>query len=236
MDKLSEKCDATRPVRLRHLVVWLCCLASTATQCIEAVQSILSIHLRQLDFQPVRKLTTRVQTCLRCQQSHRPCGGYTTHPLKKFRNYDSQHQYMQKPQSIARKCSLPRCTGPEETLPTEVSAEEAELFALGCFVYDYCIASESVKQSRGFLGGVEPVLHRVGMRSDLAKACEAVALATHATPLGRPSHIRKAKSLHTQVLSRFARDMAKPSMASSSEALTTSMLLGLYEVRRTLNL
>lgn len=167
-------------------------------------------------------------SCLRCRQCHRACGGYDKSGDWPFRNYDNGDSPPRKLKSIARKCTLPPIGEGGDILPKEVSEEESEMFALQSFVYDYCIVSGNL--SRGFLSGLEPMLHEQGFHSDLAKACKAVAFATHHSTHSRPSLLKQAQDLHDEVLCRFARDMAKPSVACSSVALTTAMLLGLYEV------
>jgi hypothetical protein len=138
---------------------------------------------------------------------------------------------------MARKCRLPVRVPvpgtdilPEDSRPREVSDEKIEEHALRAFVYDYCIVSTNRSISRGYLDGLELMLHHLGLQSDLAKACKVVAFADHGLKLCRPVLIRKAEVLYHDLLGSLARAIEKPTSANTTEPLVVAMLLGLYEV------
>ena len=138
---------------------------------------------------------------------------------------------------MARKCSLPiRASGttddalPEDGKPLEVSDEKVEEFALRAFFYDYCIVSMNQHLSRGYLHGLELLVHRLGWQSDLAKACKVVGFANHGIKLNRPVLTWKAEVLYHDVLGSLAEAIKGSTSAATSESLMIAMLLGLYEV------
>lgn len=169
---------------------------------------------------------------MRCTTAKRTCGGYEDGANLVFR-----HGYPLPFKSLARKCSLPvRASSPgtgilpEDSRPKEVSAQKAEEFALQAFFYDYCVVSTNQSLSRGYLGGLESMLHRLGLQSDLAKACKVVGFANHGIKLRRPLLTRKAEVLYHELLGSLARAIGKPGFANTAESLIIAMLLGLYEV------
>ena len=139
---------------------------------------------------------------------------------------------------MARKCSLPvRISGPnnrvmpEDSRPQEISDEKVEEFALRAFFYDYCINSINPSLSKGYLNGLELMLHALGWQSDLAKACKVVAFATHGIVKCRPVLSRKAGILYHDLLGTLAKAIQDPANGNTTESLAIAMLLGLYEVR-----
>ncbi|KAL9065280.1 MAG: hypothetical protein Q9157_007527 [Trypethelium eluteriae] len=117
---------------------------------------------------------------------------------------------------MARKCSLPvrpsvTDTGlsSEDGRPKEISEEKVEELALRAFIYDYCVVSMNHNLSRGFLDGLELMLHRLGLHSDLAKASE---------------------TMYHELLVSLAKALENPSVANSAESLMITTILGLYEM------
>ncbi|KAF2228418.1 hypothetical protein EV356DRAFT_538131 [Viridothelium virens] len=138
---------------------------------------------------------------------------------------------------MARKCSLPvrpsvTDTGlsSEDGRPKEISEEKVEELALRAFIYDYCVVSMNHNLSRGFLDGLELMLHRLGLHSDLAKACMAVSFASHGIKLCRPSLTEKAETMYHELLVSLAKALENPSVANSAESLMITTILGLYEM------
>ena len=119
---------------------------------------------------------------------------------------------------------------PEDGLPVETSDEKVEEFALRAFLYDYCIVSTNRSLSRGYLNGLELMLHRLGWQSDLAKACKAVAFADHGIKLRRPGLVRKAEVSYHDLLGPLAKAIQNSAFVNTAESLMIAMLLGLYEV------
>lgn len=174
---------------------------------------------------------------MRCTTAQRTCGGYEDRSDRVFRQYDGREGDPVPFRSIARKCSLPvRVSGPdidtllEDRLPQEVSDKKVEDFALRAFLYDYCILSTNHSLSRGYLDGLELMLHRLGWQSNLAKACKVVASANHGIRLRRPFLMRKAEMLYHDLLGPLAKAIGNPVLANTAETLMIAMLLGLYEV------
>lgn len=175
---------------------------------------------------------------MRCTRANRGCGGYDDGALSIFRLYEAQEpNQVASFKSTARKCSLPVRVPlpgtdifPEEILPSETSEAESNVLAMRCFFYDYCIISTNPNISRGFLSGLEMIACRLGPKSDLAKACQAVSLAGHGKPLNRPKHAHKAGILYQELLGSMARAMESPALANATESRLVAMLLGLYEV------
>ncbi|KAL8784614.1 MAG: hypothetical protein Q9213_003869 [Squamulea squamosa] len=138
---------------------------------------------------------------------------------------------------MARKCSLPiRVFSPgsnmlpEDGKPQEVSEEQMEGFALRAFFYDYCITSTNRSLSRGYLDGLEPMVHRLGRHSDLAKACITVACASHGISKRRPALASKAQLYYFDLLGSLAKTIQNPAVANNAESLMVVTLLGLYEM------
>ncbi|BCS28337.1 uncharacterized protein APUU_61385A, partial [Aspergillus puulaauensis] len=122
-------------------------------------------------------------------------------------------------QSIARKCSLPPRVSPtgSDTVPVDGKPKEVpvcamEEYALRPFFYDYCITPVNSSFSRGFLGGLESIVHRQGLQSQVAKACKAVACASHAITLNRPFLTRKAEGLYQELLNALAEAIRDPKL------------------------
>lgn len=177
-----------------------------------------------------------MKSCLRCTKAGRTCGGYEEDASIIFRPYDSPGHLLLPFKSMARKCSLPvRIPGPgtdlpEDTTPKETSDEEVEGYALRAFFYSYCIVSMNQSISLGYLSGLEWIVRRSEMHSDIARACKAVALATAGIKLRRPVLTRKAEALYHDLLWSSARTMKNPAFAHTAESLVVAVLLGLYEV------
>lgn len=175
---------------------------------------------------------------MRCLNANRVCGGYEDTSNLVFRHYQGSDGVVPF-QSMARKCSLPvRVSGPgsdvlpEDGRPKEVSEEKVEEFALRAFFYDYCIVSMNHSLSRGYLDGLELMLHELGLQSNLAKACKAVAFASHGIKLRRPGLTQKGEMLYYEVIGSLARAIQDPAFANTAESLMVAMLLGLHEVLR----
>ena len=183
------------------------------------------------------RLTSEHQSCMRCITARRICGGYEDGANRTFRQFDGLDGGLVPFKSMARKCSLPvRVSGPgtdilpEDGQPKEVSDEKVEEFSLRAFFYDYCIVSMNRSLSRGYLDGLELMLHHLGWHSDLAKACKVVAFANHGINLCRPVLTRKAEILYHDLLGSLAKAIQNPGVANNAESLMIAMLLGLYEV------
>lgn len=181
------------------------------------------------------------QSCLRCLKTGRTCRGYENNGDLIFRQHEAQQNKsspFQLPfKSTARKCSLPARVPapgsdivPEDGPPKEVSESVIEDCALRAFFHDYCVVPMNSSLSRGFLGGLELMVHRLGLQSQVANACKAVAFASHGLKLSRPFLTRKAEMLYHDLLGSLARSIQNPDVASSSETMVISILLGLYEV------
>ena len=177
---------------------------------------------------------------MRCTTAGRTCGGYEEQAGRVFRQYDRLEADNMPPRSAARKCSLPvRVADPEtnalpqDIRPQEVSDEKIEEFALRAFYHDYCITSSNPSLSRGYLGGLEPMLRNLGWQSNLAKACKVVAFANHGIRLRRPGLMQKAELLYNNVLVYLVNAIKDPALASTDDSVMIAMLLGLYEVNLT---
>ena len=174
---------------------------------------------------------------MRCITAQRTCAGYEDNLTRIFRHYDRQDGDLIPFKSMALKCHLPvRVSGPgtdivpEDSLPQEVSDDKDEEFALRAFFYDYCIISNNRSLSRGYLDGLELMLHHLGWQSDLAKACKVVAFSNQSIKLHRPALARKAEISYHNLLGSLAKAIKKPAFVNTAESLMIAMLLGLYEV------
>ena len=175
-----------------------------------------------------------IQSCMRCTASGRTCGGYEDGADRVFRQYNKQDGDSKDVKSTARKCSLPvRTNGPAaDVLPQEITDGQVEEYALRAFFYDYCIVSTNRSLSRGYLDGLEKMVHQQGADSDLAKACKVVAFACQGIKLSRPTTLtRKAEMIYHDVLGSLAKVIANIESANVVESVVIAMLLGLYEVR-----
>ena len=172
---------------------------------------------------------------MRCLKANRGCDGYEDMAFSEFRQYGANH-----PSSFistARKCSLPiriPLPGtdilPEETLPPEVSQAQSNALALRTFFYDYCLISTNSNLSRGFLSSLETMAYHLGLKSDLVKACQAVAFACNGKPLHRPKLVRKAEVFYQELLGSLAKAIENRASANAAESKLVAMLLGLHQV------
>ncbi|KAL4819964.1 hypothetical protein BDW67DRAFT_154393 [Aspergillus spinulosporus] len=138
---------------------------------------------------------------------------------------------------MARKCSLsPRVpvpgtdTMPEDGPPKDIPDGLIEELALRAFFHDYCVVPVNTALSQGFLGGLEPMVHRLGLQSPVANACKAVAFASHGLKLSRPFLTKKGETLYHELLGSVARSIQNHALAASPEILVIAILLGLYEM------
>ncbi|PGH28173.1 hypothetical protein AJ80_00063 [Polytolypa hystricis UAMH7299] len=180
-------------------------------------------------------------SCMRCIKAKRACGGYDDGAFCAFRQYEADGTYQLSPsKSIAQKCTLPkRAPIPgtdvmsQDAIPPEVSAAESNIFALRAFLYDFCVISDNRNLSGGYLSGLEPLAHRLGPKSDLVKACQAVAFASRGKPACRPQLVHKAEIFYQELLGSLARAIEGPDPANSTELKLVAMLLGLYQIAMT---
>ncbi|KAF2108886.1 hypothetical protein BDV96DRAFT_254873 [Lophiotrema nucula] len=177
-------------------------------------------------------------SCMRCIKAGRVCGGWEHAASLHLRQYKAQNANVSAPfVSIARKCGMPKrvphpVTGilPEDKLPSEISREASNTFALRAFFYNYCFISANPNLSRGYLSRLEPLALRLGPESELVKACEAVAFGGHGKPLNRPALVQFAEGLHQESLSSFAQNMEAGASTNRMEYKMIAMLLGLYQI------
>jgi hypothetical protein len=175
---------------------------------------------------------------MRCIKSNRVCGGYEHSGFSAFRLHGAQGENEQSVLvSTARKCGMPKRVPipgtdilPEDKLLVEISQAESSSLALRAFVYDYCITLTNSNLSQGFLSGLEMMACRLGPKSDLAKACQAVAFASHGKPLRRPRLLNLAERYYQELLASLARVIENPLSANALKSKLIAMLLGLYQV------
>lgn len=175
---------------------------------------------------------------MRCINANRACSGYEDGSLSAFRQYKARDINITPLfTSQARKCGMPKRLPfpgtdvlPVDTLPAETSQSESNSLALRAFFYDYCIASTNSNLSRGFLSSLEVMAYRLGPKSDLAKACQAIAFASHGKPLNRPQLVQKAETFHQELLGSFAKAIEAPIYADAAESKLVALLLGIYQV------
>ncbi len=98
------------------------------------------------------------------------------------------------------------------------------------FFADYCIVSPNQDISRGYLSGLQAMIHKAGITSDVAKSCTTIALASLGRKLQDHRILRKAQNLHTSLLRSFSLSISNGDTFISVESLITATLLGLYEV------
>jgi hypothetical protein len=101
---------------------------------------------------------------------------------------------------------------------------------LRAFFYDFCIVPINPTLSRGFLGGLEQMVHRLGMQSQVSKACMAVGYASHGIKLFRPFLVQRAEELYYEGLRSLAHAMKDSHAINKEETVVMAILLGLYEV------
>ncbi|KAJ5819705.1 hypothetical protein N7474_005296 [Penicillium riverlandense] len=177
------------------------------------------------------------KSCMRCVTAKRTCGGYENDEKVVIQQYERpENKTGSTTKSIGRKCSLPvrgHLPGTNilanDNSPIEVPDEAVDEFALQAFVYDFCVSSTNQALSRGFLGRLESRLHRLGWKSNLAKACELVAFAKHGISLNRPHLTLRAEKLYQNLVASLAVDIQHP--PNKEDKVLVALLLGLYEVR-----
>lgn len=175
---------------------------------------------------------------MRCIRANRTCSGYEDNSFEA----PSQHKAVDLTDKTSfltspRRCSIPIRTLipgtdilPPDVSPPEATEAQSNNFALRGFIYDFCLVTGNAKLSRGYLSGIENLVRRLGPKSDLVKACQAVDMACHALPLHRPRFMKRAETFYQQLLGSLARTIDKPKPSHPSEVKFVAMLLGLYEV------
>lgn len=141
---------------------------------------------------------------------------------------------------MGQKCTLPKRSPipgtdilPKDGLPHETTVTDVHFYALRVFFYDFCVIPTNTNLSRGFLAGIEyTVTRRLGLLSNLARACVAVSLSCDGKRLQRPFLMQLAASNYQQMLHMLAMEiMAEKEKASTSEeAQRIAMLLGLCQI------
>lgn len=179
-------------------------------------------------------------SCMRCTKANRTCGGYEDNDKHVFRRFGQGNGVLIPLESMARKCSLPpRLPVPgtnvmaDDADPPEVTEAQIEDFALRAFFYDYPVLSNNRALSRGYLDGLESMVQRLGLQSDLARACKVVAFAAHGIKLCRRRLMERAEAMYSSLLGSLARSIEAATGAKgekSSELLMIAVLLGIYEV------
>ncbi|KAL2833573.1 hypothetical protein BJY01DRAFT_225053 [Aspergillus pseudoustus] len=184
-------------------------------------------------------------SCLRCLNTNRVCRGYEAHANGNliFRQHESQSTpggiapHLLPFKSMARKCSLPARVPvpgsdvlPLDVGPKEVTPELMEECTLRAFFYDYCLVPINPTLSRGLLGRLELMVNRLGLQSQVAKACQAVGYACHGIKLSRPFLLQKAEELYYGLLSSLAHAIRDPKAVNKEETAVMAILLGLYEM------
>jgi hypothetical protein len=95
---------------------------------------------------------------------------------------------------------------------------------------DYCIIPKQSWLTRGYLAGLETLLAGSGPSSDVAAAAKTAAFASLANKHHDTHLSQRAKTEYSKLLRSFSATMSKPEMSNTLEALTTAVLLGIYEV------
>ncbi|KAL2867803.1 putative C6 transcription factor [Aspergillus lucknowensis] len=138
---------------------------------------------------------------------------------------------------MARKCTLSARVPlpgsnivPPDTVPEDMTRDMIEKVVLGAFFHDYCLVPPNAAYFRGFLGGLEPMVRRLGLQSQVSRACCAVAFANHGLKLNRPLLVRKAEMLYYDLLKSLAHAIECPEVANREEIAVMAILLGLYEM------
>ncbi|ETS79059.1 hypothetical protein PFICI_08912 [Pestalotiopsis fici W106-1] len=176
---------------------------------------------------------------MRCLKANRCCSGYEVHGTADFRSYEPRDQsQIATFSSMARKCTLPKRTPipgtrndlPDDSIPPETTDAQSNAFCLRAFYYDFCVVSTNEHISQGFLPGIEKKVRRLGPKSDLARACQAVGFVSHAKPLNRPAIMRKSEAFYQELLGSLARAIDDPVTEPTKEAKSIAMLLGLYQM------
>ncbi|KAI1342726.1 putative C6 transcription factor [Xylariaceae sp. FL0016] len=176
--------------------------------------------------------------CMRCTKAHRVCAGYEDGEISAFRQYIPLLNDQAPPMiTAARKCSLPVRVPipgtdhfPEDKKPSEVTEEQRSEFALRAFFYDYNVLSTSRSLSREYLPGLEAMTRRLGPKSDLVKACQAVGFASHGKILNRPNLVAKAEMYYQELLETLGRAVKGLASENLGESRWVAMLLGLYQI------
>ena len=161
------------------------------------------------------------------------CPGYQDEATLFFRPYcreDDRHSSPKRTKQLCD-CQIQYPTPPPEVLQLHaLSSSEIERSALAAFIDDYCIVSKNESLSRGYLHGLESLLTNTGPSSDIAKAARTTAFASLGSKAGDPDILHRAHELYLDLLNSFQITMSEAATSNTVEALTTAVLLGLYEV------
>jgi hypothetical protein len=175
---------------------------------------------------------------MRCINAKRSCGGFDDAGLSGFRLYKSPVLSQSSFITAARKCTMPKRVPlpgtnflPADVLPVEISQAESNERSLRAFFYDYCIMSANSNLSRSYLPGLEMLTYRLGLTSNLVRACQAVSFATHGKPLNKPKLVEKASMFYMELLRSLATVIQNPAAVNAAETKFIIMLLGIHQVK-----
>jgi hypothetical protein len=173
--------------------------------------------------------------------AQRTCGGYEIEKGLSVQQYDGGRKMSLPIRSAARKYSLSVRQGlsevgalPKGVLPKEVPDRNVEDITLRSFLHEFCIVPTGPTISHGFLSGIESRLRRCNDQSSLAKACKMVAYANHGIKLNQPESMVKAEKLNHSLVTSLAASLQSRAHSSKKDDALVVMLLGIYEVSRTL--
>jgi len=105
-----------------------------------------------------------------------------------------------------------------------------EQCALANFLDDYCIGSKNRSLSRGYLDDLGLMVSCAESSSDLLKAAKITSFVSFGNKTGDSYLIYQASIMYAELLYSFQSTMSKGATSNTIEALTTAVLLGLYEV------
>ena len=95
------------------------------------------------------------------------------------------------------------------------------------FLDDYCIVSRDLCLSGGYLDGLESLLARIDLCTDLAQASKILGLVTLGNRLKRPKLLHGARLLYTELSSSFRDNISNPVMSRTAQSLGTAVLIAL---------
>ena len=98
------------------------------------------------------------------------------------------------------------------------------------FFDEYCMVSSNRGLSRGYLHGLQTMIAKAGLSSELVQACTIIALANVGKKLGNAMYINRAEGLYSLLLRSFRLSISNEAIFTTVESLITAVLLGLYEV------
>ena len=165
-------------------------------------------------------------TCERCTKSKRTCLGYKGEVDTRLQGRTSK--FVNSKRAVLLPPAFQRPSPPLNRLDMNWDPEVRAAFIR--FFSDFVLVPKDRSLTRGYFDGLEHLLTKAGLKSELFRATRIVALANAANTLGSYDLLYKAHTQYSDTLVAFQKSLNDSTRCNNDEALMTAALLGLYEM------